>query len=150
MRNLNFGMAFEICNFLDYDDDIIYKKFCAYYIKKQKGIYSISEELKLFDFLKTKLQNCKKLPYLELAKKAFKYDKNTLGLKFLEIEKLKIAKIPQYMELKEWETALILGESIYNSDIILSRGIYTFFYFNLLLLLWIINRFNFKCFILFR
>ena len=39
MRNLNFGMAFEICNFLDYDDDIIYKKFCAYYIKKQKGIY---------------------------------------------------------------------------------------------------------------
>ena len=119
MRNLNFGMAFEICNFLDYDDDIIYKKFCAYYIKKQKGIYSISEELKLFDFLKTKLQNCKKLPYLELAKKAFKYDKNTLGLKFLEIEKLKIAKIPQYMELKEWETALLLGESIYNSDIIL-------------------------------
>ena len=37
MRNLNFGMAFEICRFLDYDDDIVYKKFCAYYIKKQKN-----------------------------------------------------------------------------------------------------------------
>ena len=120
MRNINFGMAFEICNFLDYDNDIIYKKFCAYYIKKQKGIYSINEELNLFDFLKTKLQKCKKLPYLDLAKKAFKYGKNTLGLKFLENEKLKIAKIPQYMELKEWETALLLGESIYNSDIIFS------------------------------
>ena len=35
MRNLNFGMAFEICRFLDYDNDIVYKKYCAYYIKKQ-------------------------------------------------------------------------------------------------------------------
>ena len=112
-------MAFEICNFLDYDTDIIYEKFCAYYIKKQKGISSIKEELNLFDFLKTKLQKCKKLPYLVLAKKAFKYSKNTLCLKFLENEKLKIAKIPQYMELQEWETALLLGESIYNSDVIL-------------------------------
>ena len=40
MRNLNFGMAFEICNFLDYDNDIIYIKYCAYYIKKQKNNYS--------------------------------------------------------------------------------------------------------------
>ena len=119
MRNLNFGTAFEICRFLEYDDDIVYKKYCAYYIKKQKLIFSIKEELKLFDTLQIKLEKCKKLFYLELAKKAFKYGKNTLGLKFLEKEKYKIAKIPQYMELKEWETALILGESIYNSDIIL-------------------------------
>ena len=120
MRNLNFGMAIEICHFLDYDDDIIYKKFCAYYIKKQKGNFSLNEELKLFDTIQAKLSKCKKLPYLDLAKKAFKYGKTTLGLKFLENEKLKIAKIPQYMELKEWETALKLGENIYNSDIILT------------------------------
>ena len=119
MRNLNFGTAFEICRFLEYDDDIVYKKYCAYYIKKQKIVFSIKEELKLFDTLQIKLEKCKKLFYLELAKKAFKYGKNTLGLKFLEKEKFKIAKIPQYMELKEWETALTLGESIYNSDIIL-------------------------------
>ena len=120
MRNLNFGMAFEICRFLDYDNDIVYKKYCAYYIKKQKGNYSAKEELALFDILDAKLKKCKVLPYLELAKKAFKYSKNKLGLKFLEHEKLKIATIPQYMELNEWNTALKLGENIYNNDIILT------------------------------
>ena len=120
MRNLNFGIAIEICHFLDYDDDFIYKKFCAYHIKSQRNNYSISDELKLFDIIQTKLSKSKKLPYLELAKKSFKYGKTTLGLKFLENEKLKIAKIPQYMELKEWETALKLGEKIYNSDIMLT------------------------------
>ena len=120
MRNLNFGMAFEICRFLDYDNDIVYKKYCAYYIKKQKGNYSTKEELALFDILDAKLKKCKVLPYLELAKKAFKYSKNKLGLKFLEHEKLKIATIPQYMELNEWNTALKLGENIYNHDIILT------------------------------
>ena len=120
MRNLNFGMAFEICRFLDYDNDIVYKKYCAYYIKKQKGNYSAKEELALFDILDAKLKKCKVLPYLELAKKAFKYSKNKLGLKFLEHEKLKIATIPQYMELNEWNTALKLGENIYNHDIILT------------------------------
>ena len=120
MRNLNFGMAFEVCHFLDYDDDIVYKKYCSYVIKKQKSNYSKSDEITLFETLQAKLKKCKKLPYLDLAKKAFKYNKNTLGLKFLENEKLKIAKIPQYMELREWETALILGENIYNSDIILT------------------------------
>ena len=120
MRNLNFGIAFEICRFLDYDNDIVYKKFCAYSIKKQKNNYSIKEELALFDSLNAKLKKCKVLPYLELAKKAFKYGKNKLGMKFLEHEKLKIAKIPQYMELNEWVTALKLGENIYNEDIILT------------------------------
>ena len=120
MRNLNFGMAFEICRFLDYDNDIVYKKYCAYYIKKQKGNYSTKEELALFDILDAKLKKCKVLPYLELAKKAFKYSKNKLGLKFLEHEKLKIATIPQYMELNEWNTALKLGENTYNHDIILT------------------------------
>ena len=120
MRNLNFGMAYELCRFLDYDDDIVYKKYCSYCIKKEKNNYDISEELKLFDTLQTKLKKCKKIPYLDLAKKAFKYGKTTLGLKFLENEKLKIAKIPQYIELKEWETALKLSENICNSDIILT------------------------------
>ena len=120
MRNLNFGMAYELCRFLDYDDYIVYKKYCSYCIKKEKNNYDISEELKLFDTLQTKLKKCKKIPYLDLAKKAFKYGKTTLGLKFLENEKLKIAKIPQYIELKEWETALKLSENICNSDIILT------------------------------
>ena len=120
MRNLNFGMAYELCRFLDYDDDIVYKKYCSYCIKKEKNNYDISEELKLFDTLQTKLKKCKKIPYLDLAKKAFKYGKTTLGLKFLENEKLKIAKIPQYIQLKEWETALKLSENICNSDIILT------------------------------
>ena len=58
-------MAFEICNFLDYDNDIIYRKYCAYYIKKQKNNYSSNEEIKLFDILQYKLQKCKRLKYLE-------------------------------------------------------------------------------------
>ena len=118
MRILNFGLAFEICRFLDYEEKNIYKKFAFYCIKKMKYNYDTSDELKLFDALQKKLKNCPDLSYILLAKKAFKYNKKQLGLKFLENEKSKLTKIPQYIELKDWDTAIDLASSLYDSNVI--------------------------------
>ena len=120
MRYLNYGMAFEICRFLDYNEKDIYTKYAISCIKRLKYNYDNNEELKLFDILQTKLNKCPNLSYIKLAKKAFKYNKNTIGLKFLENEKSKLTKIPQYIELKDWDTAIDLAESLYDSNIILT------------------------------
>ena len=120
MRSLNFGIAFEICRLLDYNVNIIYKKYAISCIKRLKHNYDTHQEYKLFDVLQDKLQKCTDLSYIDLAKKAFKYNKNTLGLKFLENEKSKLTKIPQYIELKDWDTAIELAESLYDSNIILT------------------------------
>ena len=120
MRYLNYGLAFEICRFLDYNEKDIYTKYAISCIKRLKYNYDSSEELKLFNILQTKLSKCSDLSYIKLAKKAFKYNKNTIGLKFLENEKSKLTKIPQYIELKDWDTAIDLAESLYDSNIILT------------------------------
>ena len=120
MRNINFGMAFEICRFLDYNENMIYKKYAITCIRRLIHKYDTSEELKLFELLQAKLRKCPNLSYIELAKKAFKYKKNTLGLKFLENEKSKLTKIPQYIELKDWDTAIDLAESMNNSNIVIT------------------------------
>ena len=82
--------------------------------------YDESDELKLFDDLQKKLKNCPDLSYIHLAKKAFKYKKKQMGLKFLENEKSKLTKIPQYIELKDWDTAINLAESLYDSNVIIT------------------------------
>ena len=82
MRSLNFGIAFEICRLLDYNVNIIYKKYAISCIKRLKHNYDTHQEYKLFEVLQDKLQKCTDLSYIDLAKKAFKYNKNTLGLKF--------------------------------------------------------------------
>jgi len=120
MRNINFGMAFEICRCLDYNEKIIYKKYAVTCVKKIKNNIDKNEELKLFDFLQEKLKNCQNISYIKLAKKAFKYNKNTIGLKFLENEKSNRMKIPQYIELRDWDMALNLAEIISDSNIISS------------------------------
>jgi hypothetical protein len=120
MRNINYGMAFEICRFLDYNEKDIYTGYAISCIKRLKYNYDSGEELKLFDILQTKLNKCPDLSYIKLAKKAFKYNKNSLGLKFLENEKSKLTKIPQYIELKEWDTAIELAENLYDSNIIIT------------------------------
>ena len=118
MRNLNFGMAFEICRFLDYNEKNIYQKYAIACAKRLKHSFDTSEEIKLFDILQGKLRKCPDLSYIELAKKAFKYNKKTIGLKFLENEKSKLTKIPQYIELKDWDTAINLAESLHDSNAI--------------------------------
>ena len=120
MRNINFGMAFEVCRFLDYNENNVYIKYANYCIKRIKKNYDTNEELRLYEKLQSKLKKCKDLPYIKLAKKAFKYSKNALGLKFLENEKSSLIKIPQYIELKDWDTALNLAENRHDSNVIIT------------------------------
>ncbi len=120
MRSLNFGMAFEICHSLDYDENNVYLKYAISCIKKMKNNYDKKEELNLYDQLQSKLKKCKDISYIKLAKKSFKYNKNALGIKFLEKEKSNLIKIPQYIELKDWDKALTLAENMNNSNVILT------------------------------
>ena len=118
LRNLNFGMAFEICHFLDYSDKKVYQKYAIAKIKKISKNINRTEEENLFETLKFKLQNVPNFSFIKLAKKAFKYHKNVLGMKFLENEKSALSKIPQYIEFKEWHMALGSSENLYDRNVI--------------------------------
>ena len=117
MRNLNFGMAFEICHFLDYSDKKVYQKFAIAKIKKASNKLDKEGEERLFNKLDEKLKNVPNIAFIKLAKKAFKYHKNFIGMKFLENEKSALSKIPQYIELKQWDKALDFAENFYDSNI---------------------------------
>ena len=124
MRNLNFGMAFEICHYLDYSDKRVYHRYAVAKIKKaSKIIYKDKaeeekEEEKIFKYLNEKLKNVPNLSFIKLAKKAFKYHKNIIGMKFLENEKSALSKIPQYIELMQWDKALDFAENFNDSNVI--------------------------------
>ena len=118
MRNLNFGMAFEICHYLDYSDKRVYQRFAIDKIKQTSDKHDREEEKQIFIYLDDKLKNVKNLSFIKLAKKAFKYHKNYIGMKFLENEKSALSKIPQYIELCQWDKALDFAENFYDSNII--------------------------------
>ena len=118
MRSLNFGIAFEICHFLDYSDKRVYQRYAIAKIKKSSTKYDREEEKEIFNRLNEKLKNVPNLSFVKLAKKAFKYHKNIIGMKFLENEKSALSKIPQYIELKEWDKALDFAENFYDYNII--------------------------------
>ena len=118
MRNLNFEMAFEICHYLDYSDKRVYQRFAIDKIKKSSNKNDREEEKDIFLHLNEKLKNVKNFPFIKIAKKAFKYHKNYIGMKFLENEKSVLSKIPQYIELCQWDKALDFAENFYDSNII--------------------------------
>ena len=64
MRNLNFGMAFEICHYLDYSDKRVYQRFAVAKIKKTSQRYNSEEEEQLFKYLDEKLKNVPNLSCL--------------------------------------------------------------------------------------
>jgi hypothetical protein len=113
-------MAFEICRSLDYDEKNVYLKYGISCIKKMKNNLDKDEELRLYEKLQRKFRNCPNLPYIKLAKKSFNYNQKALGLKFLENEKSALTKIPQYIELKDWETALTLAENMNDSNVLIT------------------------------
>ena len=118
MRNLNFGMAFEICHYLDYNVKKVYHRYAIARIKKLSNETKESDEERLFSILIEKLKDVPKISYTKLAKKALKYHKNIIGMRFLESEKSALAKIPQYIELKEWEKVLDICKCLYDGKII--------------------------------
>ena len=116
MRNLNFSMALEICHFLGYRDKKIYQRYAASKIKKANKTGKDEEE-RIFNFLDEKLKGIP-LSFIKLGKKAFKYHKNIIGMKFLEKEKSALAKIPQYIELEQWDEVLNIAENLYDYKVI--------------------------------
>lgn len=56
-----------------------------------------------------KLEECPNISYITLAKKCIKNKKYKLAEKFLEQEKSIVVKVPQYLELKNWDKALDLA-----------------------------------------
>ena len=54
-----------------------------------------------------------------MAKKAFKYHKDIIGLKFLENEQSILAKLPKYIDKAEWDKVLELSEYIYDETILM-------------------------------
>ena len=106
LRHNNYPFAFELCNYLGYETDKIYQRFCVSNIKR---IEDDSQADYLFDFLNRKLSECPNISYITLAKKCIKHSKFKLAEKFLEQEKSIVVKVPQYLQLKNWSKALDLA-----------------------------------------
>ena len=118
MRNLNFEMAFELCNYLDYNYKKVYQRYAIAKIKKLSDKAKEEDEEMLYRLLFEKLRTVPKISFIKLAKKAFKYHKKTLGMRFLENEKSDLSKIPQYIELMQWKKALEISENLFDANII--------------------------------
>ena len=118
LNQTNFKLAFEISKFLDYNVKKIYQKFVIASIKKLSNNLTLSEESEAFNKLMPKIKDIPNISYIKLAKKAFKYGKNEIGIKFLEKEKSILTKIPQYIELKKWDKALELAFETFDNNVL--------------------------------
>ena len=105
----NFSLSFKMAPLINFEKELIYQKFAISNIKRLPLGCSKEEEEKLYSILYNKIKDIPNISYLTIAKKAFKYDKNEIGMKFLEHEKSILTKIPQYIEHCKWEKALSLA-----------------------------------------
>ena len=76
--------------------------------------------MKLYNEIMDVLNDVNIISFIKLAKKAFKCNQKDLGMKFLELEKSILAKIPQYLTHNKWDKALELSYETYDADIIAS------------------------------
>ena len=115
----NFNLAFKISNYLiGFDTKKIYQKWASAKIKKLNKVATKSEQIKLYEEIIYSLSNIKNVSYIQLAKKAFKFKHNELGMKFLENEKSILAKIPIYLKMNKLEKVLELSYETYDSNVI--------------------------------
>ena len=114
----NYSLAAEICYYLDYNDNKVYQSYAISNIKKLPNNFSSSQQNKLYNDLIEKFKGVQNISYIKIAKKAFKYEKYEIGLKFLENEKSILIKIPLYIKLKKWDKALELALETYDSNIL--------------------------------
>ena len=117
MSQLNFKLAYDISKYVGYSTKKIYQKWAFCKIKKLSYNSTKEKQIILFNEIISELKNIKKISYIKLAKKAFNYKHNELGLKFLELEKSILVKIPQYLAHNKWDKALELSYETYDSDI---------------------------------
>ena len=118
MSQLNFNLAFILSKYLGYSTKKIYQKWACCKIKKLSEFSTKPQQLYLFERIVEELKNIKKISYIKLAKKAFKYKKSDLGMKFLELEKSILAKIPLYLTHNKYDKALELSYETHDSEII--------------------------------
>ena len=114
----NYYLAAEISNYLDYNDKRVYQSYAISNIKRLPSNCTISQQNKLYNELINKFQGVQNISYIKIAKKAFKYEKYEIGLKFLDNEKSILIKIPQYIKLKKWDKALELALETYDNNIL--------------------------------
>lgn len=120
IRNLNFGYAFKICQYLEIDIKLVYEKYAIACIKKIAKNADTSEEESVFNALNEKLKKVENFSFINLAKKAFKYNKDVMGMKFLENEKSILTKLPKYIDKGDWDKVLELSENIIDTKILMS------------------------------
>lgn len=120
LRNHDFFLAFEISKYLKLNLKKVYQKFAIEQMKAMSDGADRKEEISMYERLQKKLQNVPNISYIKLAKKAFKYGKQEMGIKFLENEKSILTKIPQYIELKKWTEALDLAYQTYDTNVLIT------------------------------
>ncbi len=119
IRQQNFALAYDMSKYLDYNVKKVFQRYAIAKIKK-KGYQSTTEQNKLYEEINNQLKNIPNISYIKLAKKAFKYGAKDIGIKFLENEKSILTKIPQYIQLKEWDKAISLAFETYDRNVLLT------------------------------
>lgn len=76
--------------------------------------------MQFFQQILRKLNETNGVSFIKLAKEAFKCNKEEIGIKFLEKEKSIVTKIPQYVELKRWESAINLTLETHDSNMMIA------------------------------
>ena len=84
----------------------IYLQFCAASIRRLSDDVKVVE---IFQRFNEKLIEFPNIFYINLTKKCIKHKKFRLAEKFLEQEKSIVVKVPQYLQLKNWNKALDLA-----------------------------------------
>ena len=122
IRQYNFALAYDICKYLnlDYSIHTIFQKFAIAQIKKLSNINSIEEQMKIYEKISKQIKNVPNISYIKLAKKAFKYGYPNIGSKFLKEEKSLLITIPQYIKLRDWDTAILHAVDTLDRNVIFS------------------------------
>lgn len=118
IKTQNFFLANEISLFLNLKIRKVYQKWTIAQIKNLPSGLTASEEIGFYTEIQKKLSEVSGISYIKLAKKAFKFGKEEIGIKFLENEKSILTKIPQYVELRKWDKALELAFETYDSNVV--------------------------------
>ena len=118
LKQQNYSLASEISNYLDYNNKRVYQSYAISNIKRLPANCTAAQQEKLYNELIAKFQGVQNISYIKIAKKAFKYEKYEIGLKFLDNEKSILIKIPQYIKLKKWDKALELALETFDNNIL--------------------------------
>ena len=119
VRALDFETASKLCLYLEENIKYVYERYTIDCIKRIPN-YSKEDEEKVFKILYYKLEKIPDFSFINICKKAFKYHKDTIAFKFLEKEKSLLAKLPNYIDKKQWYQVFELCQNIIDTNILKS------------------------------